>query len=77
MSDDSDLDIAEPQGPLTNTYLNRVEYDLLASLPVVVLTKPRSSVPPMGPRAGLVIDEAEFPPDAECDSFVPPAYCLR
>lgn len=70
------------QGLITNTYLNQVEYDLLASLPAVVLTKTRISVPPMGidvfrgPLHGLVMAEAEFTSDTACDSFVPPSYCV-
>jgi CYTH domain-containing protein len=51
---------------ITNIYLNHVEYDLLASLPAVVLGKTRISVPPMGidifrgPLYGLVMAEGEF-----------------
>jgi CYTH domain-containing protein len=70
------------QGLITNTYLNHAEYDLLPSLPAVVLTKTRISVPPMGidvfrgSLEGLVMAEAEFTSDAACDSFAPPSYCL-
>jgi CYTH domain-containing protein len=70
------------QGLITTTYLNRVEYDLLASLPAVVLTKTRISLAPMGidvfrgPLEGLVMAEAEFGSDADCHSFVPPSYCV-
>lgn len=70
------------QGLITNTYLNDVEYDLLASLPAVVLAKTRFSFPPVGidvfdgPLDGLVMAEAEFTSDAACDAFVPPSYCI-
>jgi CYTH domain-containing protein len=70
------------QGLITNTYLDQDEYDLLATLPALVLSKTRLSVPPMGidvfdgPLAGLVLAEAEFTTDAEAVGFVPPSYCL-
>jgi CYTH domain-containing protein len=70
------------QGLITNTYLDQDEYDLLATLPALVLSKTRLSVPPMGidvfdgPLAGLVLAEAEFTTDAEAAEFVPPTYCL-
>jgi CYTH domain-containing protein len=70
------------QGLITNTYLDQDEYDLLATLPALVLSKTRLSVPPMGidvfdgPLAGLVLAEAEFTTDTEAAGFVPPSYCL-
>ncbi|SHH84638.1 CYTH domain-containing protein [Streptomyces sp. 3214.6] len=70
------------QGLTTNTCLSRAEYDLLASLPAAVLSKTRSSVPPLGVDVfegrleGLVLAEAEFDDDAEALAFVPPAECL-
>lgn len=70
------------QGLITNTYLSPGEYDLLASLPAAVLSKTRSSVPPLGIDVfeghlrGLVLAEAEFTTDDEARSFVPPAACL-
>jgi CYTH domain-containing protein len=70
------------QGLITNTYLSRAEYDLLATLPAAVLTKIRLSVPPMGidvfegPLAGLVMAEAEFCSDGAAEAFVPPTYCI-
>ncbi|WP_460105794.1 CYTH domain-containing protein [Streptomyces sp. YKOK-J1] len=70
------------QGLITNTYLSSAEYDLLASLPAVVLSKTRFSVPPLGvdvfdgPLQGLVLAEAEFTTDEEAQSFVPPPECV-
>ncbi len=66
------------QGLITNTYLSPAEYSLLASLPAVVLSKTRVSVPPLGvdlfepPLHGLVLAEAEFGSDEEAWSFAPP-----
>jgi CYTH domain-containing protein len=66
------------QGLITNTYLSRAEYDLLASLPAAVLSKTRLSVPPLGidvfdpPLHGLVLAEAEFITDEAARSFLPP-----
>jgi CYTH domain-containing protein len=66
------------QGLITNTYLSRTEYDLLASLPAAVLAKTRLSVPPLGidifgpPLHGLVLAEAEFTADQAARSFLPP-----
>ena len=68
------------QGLITNIYLDRAEYDLIASLPASVVTKTRTSLPPMsidvfsGHLDGLVIAEAECTSDADCNSFVPPSY---
>lgn len=70
------------QGLITNTYLSPTEYDLLASLPAVVLSKTRSSVPPLGidvfdgTLRGLVLAEAEFATDDEARAFVPPPECV-
>ncbi|CAM5241856.1 hypothetical protein SALBM311S_03088 [Streptomyces alboniger] len=70
------------QGLITNTYLSTAEYDLLASLPAVVLSKTRFSVPPLGvdvfdgPLEGLVLAEAEFTSDEEALAFAPPAECV-
>jgi CYTH domain-containing protein len=69
------------QGLITNTYLTRAEYDVLASLPAAVLSKTRLSVPPMGidifagALTGLVTGEAEFSSDAAAAAFLPPPYC--
>jgi CYTH domain-containing protein len=69
------------QGLITNTYLSRAEYDVLAGLPATVLSKTRLSVPPMGidifdgSLTGLIMAEAEFTSDATAAAFVPPAYC--
>jgi hypothetical protein len=60
---------------VTNTYLNPDEYDLLRRLGGDVITKTRSSVPPLGvdvfhpPLHGLVIAEAEFESEAELVAF--------
>ncbi|WP_225850807.1 hypothetical protein [Streptomyces sp. HPF1205] len=70
------------QGLITNTYLSRSEYDLLASLPAAVLSKTRLSVPPLGvdvfdpPLHGLILAEAEFATDEAALSFRPPAGCV-
>ncbi|MFC6600018.1 hypothetical protein [Kitasatospora paranensis] len=67
------------QGTITNTYLSRAEYDVFATLPALVLTKTRLSVPPLGfdvfdpPLHGLVLAEAEFGTDEETAAFEPPA----
>ncbi len=63
------------QGLITNTYLSAVEYDLLASLPAVVLSKTRLSVPPLSidvfdpPLHGLVMADIEFSTDDAAQSF--------
>lgn len=55
------------------------EYEVLASLPAVELSKTRLSVPPLGVDVfgadlrGLVLAEAEFTTDEEAQSFEPPA----
>jgi CYTH domain-containing protein len=69
------------QGLITNIYLTRAEYGLLASLPADVLSKTRLSVPPMGIDVfdsrlqGLIMAEAEFTSDATAAAFIPPPYC--
>src|SRR5436190_1075926 len=66
-----------PDGFITNTYLTRAEYDLLASLPGDDLAKTRHSIPPFGvdvfegPLAGLVLAEAEFATDQAMAAFRP------
>jgi CYTH domain-containing protein len=71
-----------PDGLITNTYLTRVEYELLARLPGEDITKTRHSIPPFGvdlfagPLAGLVIAEAEFATDEEMETFAPPAVAV-
>lgn len=70
------------QGLITNIYLSRTEYGVLASLPAAVLSKTRFSVPPLGidvfdpPLHGLVLAEAEFATDEAALSFRPPTGCL-
>ena len=70
------------QGLITNTYLNKAEYDLLAQLPGKMLTKTRYSVPPFGidvfapPLHGLVLAEVEFDDDDAMLAFRPPSYAL-
>jgi CYTH domain-containing protein len=70
------------QGLITNTYLSRAEYDLLATLPATRLAKTRLSVPPLGidlfdpPLHGLILAEAEFTTDAAAHAFRPPPACL-
>ncbi|GAA1240124.1 hypothetical protein GCM10009665_33720 [Kitasatospora nipponensis] len=70
------------QGLITNTYLSRAEYDLLATLPAAVLRKTRLSIPPLGvdvfdpPLHGLVLAEAEFDTDEAARSFRPPPQSI-
>ncbi|MFF0087751.1 hypothetical protein ACFYR1_50320 [Streptomyces canus] len=70
------------QGLITNTYLSLAEYEVLASLPAVLLAKARLSVPPLGVDVfdgrlhGLVLAEAEFTTDEEAQAFEPPAECV-
>jgi len=71
------------QGWITNTYLSAGEYELLATLPALTLTKTRLSVPPLGvdvfegDLTGLVMAEAEFASDQDHDAFTPPSVCLH
>ncbi|MGC4895633.1 hypothetical protein [Micromonospora sp. DT31] len=66
------------QGLITNVYLSRAEYELLAHLPAATLSKTRLSVPPLGidvfdpPLHGLILAEAEFTTDEAARSFLPP-----
>lgn len=65
------------QGLITNIYLSKAEYDLLAELPAQTLTKTRYSVPPFGidvfdqPLNGLILAEIEFATDADLLAFQP------
>ncbi|HST84695.1 MAG TPA: hypothetical protein VLL08_23355 [Kineosporiaceae bacterium] len=69
------------QGLITTTYLTRAEYQVLATLPAVVLSKTRLSIPPLGidifdgPFSGLVLAEAEFTSDEAANAFVAP-HCI-
>lgn len=66
------------QGLITNMYLTRAEYDRLAPLPAMELSKTRFSVPPLSvdvfdpPLHGLVLGEVEFTTDEAASSFLPP-----
>jgi hypothetical protein len=66
-------------GLITNFYLSRAEYDLLATLPAAELTKTRLSCPPYvvdvfgPPRHGLVLAEVEMGSDADLAACPPPA----
>jgi len=78
------LDTPGPiQGWITNTYLSAGEFELLATLPAVTLTKTRLSVPPLGvdvfegELTGLIMAEAEFASDQDQDAFTPPPSCLH
>jgi CYTH domain-containing protein len=70
------------QGLITNIYLSKPEYDLLARLPGKMLSKTRYSVPPVGidvfapPLHGLVLAEAEFDTDNAMLAFRPPIYVI-
>jgi CYTH domain-containing protein len=68
---------------ITNTYLSPSEYDLLATLPAVTLTKTRFTVPPLGIDVfegelhGLILAEAEFASDRDYQTFTPPPRCIH
>jgi len=70
------------QGLLTNTYLSQAEYDVMATLPALVLRKTRYSVAPFGvdvfegPLAGLVLAEIEFPTEDAADRSPIPATAV-
>lgn len=70
------------QGLITSTYLSAAEYDLLASLPAVVLSKTRLSVPPLSidvferPLHGLVMADIEFSTDQAAQSFRQPPMAI-
>jgi hypothetical protein len=70
------------QGLITNTYLSRAEYDLLAALPAAVLSKTRFSAAPLSidvfdaPLDGLILAEAEFASDDAALTFHPPPYSI-
>jgi CYTH domain-containing protein len=70
------------QGLITNIYLAEDEYSVFATLPAVVLSKTRVSVPPLSidifspPLHGLVLAEAEFATDSQASCFRPPACSL-
>lgn len=70
------------QGLITNTYLSKAEYDLLAELPGTMLIKTRYSIPPFGidvfapPLHGLVLAEVEFDTDEAMLAFRPPSYVI-
>lgn len=65
-------------GLITTMYLSVAEYDTIAGIDADVLTKVRSSYPPLGvdafggPLAGLILAEAEFETAAEELAFRPP-----
>jgi hypothetical protein len=66
------------RGLITNLYLSRAEYDLLATLPAAELTKTRLFFPPYAvdvfgpPRHGLVLAEVELGTDADLAACPPP-----
>lgn len=72
---------------LTNIYVERFEYELLAGLPADPLRKIRYSVDIGkrfvgvdvfdGPLEGLVMMEADFGSEEEMDSFVPPSFAEK
>jgi CYTH domain-containing protein len=70
------------QGLITNTYLSPAEYDLLATLPGLVLTKTRMSIPPLSidifdpPLHGLVTGEVEFATDEAAEFFTLPGEAI-
>jgi CYTH domain-containing protein len=70
------------QGLITSIYLNREEFDVLATLPAKKLTKVRHSVPPFGidvfegELQGLVLAEAEFNSGAEASALALPSFIV-
>jgi len=66
-------------GLITNLYLSKPEYDVLAEVPARVLRKIRLSIPPLGVDVfegelqGVFIGEAEFESADEAEAFAPPA----
>jgi CYTH domain-containing protein len=70
------------QGLITNIYLSPAEYQVLARLPAMTLSKTRMSVPPLGidifdpPLDGLILAEAEFTTDEAAHAFSPPAQAV-
>jgi CYTH domain-containing protein len=69
-------------GLISTTYLDRAEYDLLATLPAAVLRKARYSIPPFGidayeaPLGGLFVAEVEFDDDAAMRAFSAPPWAI-
>jgi CYTH domain-containing protein len=69
-------------GLVTNTYLSKAEYELLAQLDGCELKKIRYSIPPFGidaflpPLAGLVLAEAEFEDDEAMAAATAPAEAI-
>ena len=70
------------QGFITNIYLTKDEFCVLAQLPARQLRKTRYSVPPFGidvfedTLAGLVLAEAEFDSAAAADALTLPPFVL-
>ena len=70
-------------GLITTTYLCEAEFELLATLPAVVLTKTRHSIPPLGvdafdgERLGLVMAEIEFDREEDFRAFTPPNFVVH
>jgi CYTH domain-containing protein len=71
------------QGLITNMYLGKDEFRVLAQLPAKQLTKTRYSVPPFGidvfegALEGLVLAEAEFDSAADAESLTLPPFVFR
>lgn len=69
-------------GLLTNTYLSEPEFNVFAALPGAVLVKTRHSFPPLGVDVfggeldGLLLAEAEFETEEECEAFIPPDFVV-
>ncbi len=68
------------QGLITNIYLSRDEFEVLAQLPAKILSKTRHSVPPFGidvfedAMQGLILAEAEFDSADEAAALVVPSF---
>jgi CYTH domain-containing protein len=70
------------QGLITNMYLTKGEFSVLAQLPAKQLSKTRHSVPPFAidvfeaERRGLFLAEVEFDSDSAADALKVPAFAL-
>ncbi len=68
---------------MTNMYLSRDEFSVLAQLPATELSKIRYSVPPFGIDVfentldGLVLAEAEFDSALDAEALVLPSFILQ
>jgi CYTH domain-containing protein len=70
------------QGLITNFYVSKDEFDIVATLPAKILTKTRHSLPPFGidvfegALKGLIVAEAEFNSAEEAVALQSPAFSI-